>query len=114
MREDRLMRAIDSLLAAERAALLTGDYAGLAALAPRKESLFGAIPANVSDPGGLRRIAAEVGRNQVLLAAAIDGIKDAAAHVSEIRQARRGFLAYGREGQREVVAGSGPTLERKV
>jgi hypothetical protein len=94
--------------------VLAGDFGRLADLRQRKEALFKALAAGVLDPANLRRIGADVARNQALLMAAMAGISDATQRLAELRTARDGFLAYGRDGQREPVSSMRPSLERKV
>ncbi len=114
MREPRLFRDIGTVLAAERAALLAGTFDRLADLGLRKEVLFAALDTMPHDPVRLRKIGEDVTRNQILLRAAIAGIRDATDRAGAQREALGGFQAYGREGQRETVTSARPNLERKV
>ncbi len=113
MRKHQIAAAVEDHLRKEQAALLAGDFARLAALSDQKPPLFGVLPAADLDAPVLQRIAGMVRRNQVLLAAAIAGIKEASARIEGFRAGHE-FLSYGKEGQRESVAGLRSTLERRV
>lgn len=108
------------ILAEERALLLRGDWAGVGALGARKADCLAALEA-LGAEGWPRTgaeadvIGREVGRNQALLAAAIEGFRDAGQRRAMLRSARGGFQGYDARGARAP----GPTppparLERKA
>lgn len=111
---DRLNKAILDLLAAEREAILTGMFEALPALAGRKESLFAALEQRPGTPPGLRRIGAQVSRNQRLLAAALRGLREVSDRLGVVRDLRQGFSTYDSHGQKSTVAASKPGFEHKV
>lgn len=114
MREPKLFRDIAAVLAAERAALLSGAFDQLDGLGSRKEALFAALRMIPADPVRLRKIGQDVSRNQILLQAALAGIRAATERMGALRTTMSGFQAYGREGQREMVTSVRPRVERKV
>jgi len=101
------------LLDEERRAILTGDYDALADIALRKRRLLG-DHADTSTASVMASIVEKLGRNQELLAHAIDGMRSATGRISAIRQQRDGFQSYGRDGQRSQVGGQTAVIERKV
>lgn len=114
--------ALDELariLAAERERLLRGDWAALAALGARKEACMAALSA--LGPEAWREAGAaaagigrQVGRNQAILAAAIEGLRDAGHRRAMLRSARSGFQSYDSRGARVAAAPAPPRVERKA
>jgi hypothetical protein len=111
---DRVDKAILDLLVAEREAILTGDFGALPPLALRKESLFGRLEAGQVNVPGLRRIGAQVSRNQRLLAAALRGLREVSDRLGLVRDLRQGFSTYDSQGQKSTVAAGKPTFEHKA
>lgn len=111
---DNATTAILDLLEKERAMILTGDFDELAPLAPRKDALFARIGGESADADSLDRIGRSLARNQTLLAAALDGIKDAATRLGIVNDLRRGFATYDSAGQKSTVATARPAFERKA
>lgn len=102
---------LSALLDAERRAILDADYDRIDALSGEKARLLGRI--GRESPVTLRRLAAQVGRNQRLLLAAREGLRDGASRLGSIR-AGTGFRAYGRDGSRSDIAGDTVTFERRA
>lgn len=105
---------LSDLLELERAAILTGAFADLTELAPEKERLLLALPEQDLAARQLRRISAAVSRNQTLLAAAIDGVRDVNARIDVLRRSREGFDAYDHTGGRSRVGPAQIDFERKA
>ncbi len=102
------------LLEEERAAILSGAFLEISRVSAAKERLLEKlteVPVPLAD---LRRIAAEVSRNQSLLSAAIDGVRAVADRMGALRRARDGFETYGPGGDRARVGAGRPTFERKA
>ncbi|TNC74226.1 flagellar protein FlgN [Rubellimicrobium roseum] len=98
------------LLETERRLILTGDWSGLQSLAPRKAALLDRLP-----PGApLPPLATALARNQALLAAAIDGLRDALGRRAALEAARRGLATYDPSGLRAALAAPSPRYERKA
>jgi flagellar biosynthesis/type III secretory pathway chaperone len=113
--DEPLEDMILDLLETERSALLVGGFDSLPRIAPRKEELFRRLEADPSpDPASLRRIAWRIDRNQRILAAAIGGIRNAAARLDILRNVQKNLTTYDRQGQMATVAQTRPAFERKA
>ena len=99
----------------ERAAILAGAWARLDAIAPRKAACLLLIDAGATtrDAGQLAGLAAGLRRNQALLLAAIEGVRDAGLRGAALRRARAGLSTYDRAGARRS-AGALPRVERRA
>ena len=102
------------LLERERAAILTGAFGQLSELAPEKERLLIALPQQGLETRHLQGISAAVTRNQVLLAAAIEGVRTVNERIAVLRRAREGFDAYDHAGARSRVGPAQIGFERKA
>jgi hypothetical protein len=114
MFKDKLEVEVMRLLAMERDMLLGGRYGDLATLGMRKDRLFNSRGFATLGRKQLDQIRTAVLRNQGLLAAAREGIADAAVRLDLMRQSQSGFRSYDREGERQTLSGARPTLERRV
>lgn len=92
--------------------ILEGAWARLGDLAARKAAGLAALLA--AGAGALGPLAAELGRNQRLLGAAIEGFRDAGQRRAMLRSARVGLTTYDAQGLRGSVAAVRPTVERKA
>lgn len=101
--------ALESLLEEERRLILGAEWEALAALgAPKAEGLAalgGAAPGPLLD--SLRR-------NQALLAAAIEGLGEAARRRAALASARAGLRTYDATGAAARVAAPRPRVERRA
>lgn len=107
------IRLILEGLDADRAALLSADFAALSDTAIRNARLIDRLATEVHPAADLARVSAAVARNTELLAAALAGIRDAMARQAAIAATRDGFATYARDGHRETV-GARPAVERKA
>lgn len=105
---------LSELLEKERAAILSGAFDDLTRLAPEKERLLLALPEQDVGTGQLRRISAAVSRNQTLLAAAIEGVRNVTSRLDLVRRSRDGFDAYDQSGGRSRVGAARSGFERKA
>ena len=120
MREavDPALARISALLEEERRCLLSGDLAGLEALAAEKRALAGTLGGapdrRTADPGrDIARLGAAAQRNQRLLEAAAEGLRSAMRRVTELHNLHRGRGTYGAGGLRAESAESA-RIERRV
>ena len=113
MREGPMQPVFD-LLEAERSIILRGTFAELAPIAARKERLFARLADGRLTAGQLRRISAQVARNQTLLAAAMAGVQDVVDRLAILRRAADGFNTYDSLGQKSEVNTAPPAFERKA
>lgn len=100
------------LLEEERALILSGAWAGLRALAPSKERCLLALDGG--EAGRMGVLAAGLARNQALLRAAIDGLRDATRRRAALASARKGLVTYNANGTRAEVPTAPPRFERKA
>jgi hypothetical protein len=89
---------IGSVLADARIALLAGNLIELTALPERLERAFAASkPVSLKDAQGIRALAAQ---NDVLLVAALKGVRAAKQRLQDLSQSAR-FSIYESNGQRQ-------------
>lgn len=103
--QDTGIEALNTLLDAERAALLQGDLESIADMLPEKEALIedmnGAPPADIA---AVQVLGGKVRRNQLLLDGALEGIRAAVSRMSALREIRAGLETYGADGQKHRIA----------
>jgi len=100
------------LLEEERGLILSGAWSDLQALAPRKERCLRSMEAE--DAGRLGLLANGLARNQALLAAALDGLRDATRRRAALASARKGLVTYNASGARAELPTASPRFERKA
>lgn len=101
---EELIARLDTLLDQERNALLEGDLESLNQLVDEKEALIHSLSeAELDEPEGLRGVSDKVSRNQALLEGALDGIRNAARRLAEIRQARKSLDTYDETGRKQRI-----------
>ena len=109
---DDLHARLASLLARERAALLSGDLHAVGALAGEKEALVARLdqlgPEALAAVRGLGETAR---RNQALLDGALQGIRLVTARLSAYRRLRGTMETYDPQGRKTTIAG---VLSHKV
>ncbi len=115
---------LEAILRQERAAILSGAWPGLAAIGRRKAACLVRIDAalgaagtselGADGPGRLRALGEGLGRNQALLLASLDGLRDAASRGAILRAARAGFSTYDAKGDRAAVVAARPQVERRA
>lgn len=103
---DALIRKLDALLDVERRALLDGDLAALAGIVEEKETLIDDLNrAEFADGKTLSPVNDKVKRNQALLEQALSGIRTVARRLADIRQTRKSFDTYDRQGHKNRIQG---------
>ena len=96
--------ALDSLLDAERSALLSGKLEELAGMLEDKEALVAALnAAEHSDLDALQRLDAKVKRNQLLLDGALEGIRSVARRMAALRRIRGSLETYDSHGKKRNI-----------
>lgn len=110
---DILDQTLLDLLAEERQSILSGAFDKLPGLAGRKEALFAELAQTAVTVPKLRRIGAQVSRNQRLLAAALRGLREVSDRLGIVREVRDSFSTYDSTGQKSTVAPLRPAFERK-
>lgn len=103
---------LDALLEEERRLILGADWTGIEALAPRKARAI--EDAAAEGPGRIAPFAGRIARNQRLLGAALDGLREALRRRAALDAARAGLVTYDARGTRAEVAPPRSRLERKA
>ncbi len=98
-----------ALLEEERRAILSGRWEALGSLARRKEVALAA-----ADGTGLAPLAAGLARNQALLAAAIDGVREVGRRRAALASSRAGLVTYDARGTRAELPLAPPKIERRA
>ena len=98
-----------ALLEEERRAILAGRWDALDSLARRKEVALAA-----ADGTGLVPLAAGLARNQALLAAAIDGVREVGRRRAALASSRAGLVTYDARGTRAELPLAPPKIERRA
>ncbi len=113
---DTELDQLDALLEAERVALLQGNLEALAGMLPNKEALIGALNASAPDDlPALKAIDVKVRRNQLLLDGALEGIREVAGRMAEMRRMRNGLETYSPDGRKHNIdVRVDHTLERRA
>ena len=103
---DDLYTQLDSLLARERAALLSGDLHAVGALAEEKEALAARLESLGPEALAATQSLGEMARrNQALLDGALQGIRLATARLSAYRRLRGTMETYDPQGRKTTIAG---------
>lgn len=111
---DHISKRLLAILASERVAIRTADFAELDILAAEKYALFDALPTSRAEPTDLIAIKACLAENQTLLGAAISGISEAQSRIVAMRQVRDGLSVYNQTGQMAKVQTGRPEMEKKA
>lgn len=106
---------LERLLAAERQALASGDIGAVADLLADKQAALARLQKEGIPPQSLIHLRGEAQNVQVLLAACLEGITAARAHLTELRRVSSGLTTYDSHGRKTDVT-TEPThgLERKA
>jgi flagellar biosynthesis/type III secretory pathway chaperone len=105
---------IETLLEAERNALLLGDFAALSDLLARKQALVAELAASGVGASALRRLRAMAERNATLLEASMRGLRGASRRLSEIRRANGPLYTYGQDGAQQTLGTPAGSFERRA
>jgi flagellar biosynthesis/type III secretory pathway chaperone len=109
-----IFEELTELLAAERAAILSASYDGLAELEQRKTRLLADYLARPAEPARNQRLLEDSRRNAALFTAAMEGLASVITRLRELEDMRAGFNAYGSDGQSRPVAPEEGKLKRKL
>lgn len=109
-----VIRALDEVLNAEKLALLTGEYEGLAELQVSKEQLIARLPDNDITRTRIADLKTKMVGNQALLRGAIDGIGAARQRMAALEQVQRNLSVYGPTGKIEIASETRSVVEKKA
>jgi hypothetical protein len=103
-----------ALMAQERAALRSGDAHRVGALATTKARLIDLVEGDTPKFSAtqIERLRSEAARTATVLAAALDGLRQARADVANLRD--RDERVYQRDGTRDPMGVARPTLARRA
>jgi hypothetical protein len=101
---------LETLLDQTRDAVLAGDIAALADLAPQVEAEAGDLPR--LDASAVRRLQEKAARNAQLLQAATRGIRAAQDRLEEISSGPT-LTTYDARGKRAAIAPPSPAMPRR-
>jgi flagellar biosynthesis/type III secretory pathway chaperone len=101
------------VLAAERQALLTGDFDALGDLIVRKERLVEALAGDGPVPG-LERLRKAAHANQALIGAARDAVISVRKQLEDLKSGGPALHTYDSDGRSTVHESGGRTLERRA
>lgn len=110
MRPEPLSDLAD-LLEEERRAIRSGDWGALGALARRKEV---GLASFADDAPALALLAGGLARNQALLAAALDGVREVGRRRAALASSRAGLVTYDARGTRAELPLAPPKVERRA
>jgi len=100
-------------LKADRAAILGGRYQHLAADEDQRAQALADLAA-AGDRAALTRFAADLARNQRLLAAALGGLQEARIRQSQAQEARNSLSSYDSAGQPAAIVTRPPSVTRRA
>lgn len=110
-----LLDRVETLLARERAALLSGSLGALEPIAAEKARLIAALATRPGrDPARLARLARQAAQNQALLEAALGGLRRVAARIAAHADAPRGLDTYDAGGTRHSLPAGPPRHEHRA
>lgn len=115
MTEDtKVIDQLNELLDIERAALLSGDLAGLENIAQEKEALLDALHEGVAAKD-LQALQDRLDRNRHLLTSATEAIRRVADRLREMRKLRQSLDTYTSNGSRQTLDFDGNSkLEKRA
>jgi hypothetical protein len=111
---DQISKRLLAILANERLAIRTANFAVLDTFAAEKSALFDALPTSQTVPADLLAIKACLAENQTLLRAAISGISEAQNRIMAMRNVRDGLSIYDQSGRIAKVQTCRPEMEKKA
>ncbi|MBU2992396.1 hypothetical protein Q4555_09200 [Octadecabacter sp. 1_MG-2023] len=107
----RAVLRLKMILEAERAALLTGDFATVETLAEEKIELSQNI--GPEDRHELAALSGALAQNTTLLAAARDGVSNVLTALANQRAARQRLSSYDRSGKATTITQQPAKTERR-
>lgn len=111
---DTSSKELLDLLRLERLAIISGAYEQVNNLSKRKSDLLSGLRRSRNSAETLKRIAAAIEHNQVLLAAAIKGIGAARDRLNALSKVKDTLSVYDKSGQMAQVPFAKPGLEKKA
>lgn len=110
---DDPIQALTDLLAAERQAILVGDFSAIDQLYEEKEQLAQLV-GQASVDVNLAPLRSAIAHNQMLLQAAIDGVASARKRIDEVTQVQAKLKVYTPWGLQTIQDRTGVELSKKA
>lgn len=115
MTDHPIAERLQSLLSAEREALLAGNFDKLSDLLAEKQALAETLADKPLSPAEVAPLRDGLRRNQELFDQAMAGIRNVAARIGDLNRARRATDTYNAQGQRQTIdAPAENRLERRA
>jgi len=115
MTESTLAERLEALIAAEREALLEGDFDRITELMDEKRSLVNGLVAEETKPEQLTPLRNGLRRNQELFDQALAGLRNVAARLGDLNRARKSMDTYDSFGRKHRIdAPQAKKLERRA
>lgn len=111
---DRSAAQLLALLQEERVAIRTAAFDALENLTTKKEDMFATFLQDRPPHAEMEKIRVKMAENQILLAAAIAGVKAARDRIDALHRVRQELSVYDRSGQLAKVTAPRPGLEKKA
>lgn len=113
---DKSIDRLNTILDAERQALLEGDLEKLSTLLGDKTALIEALNGTPqSDLAALEQLDNKVRRNQLLLDGALEGIRSVSSKLAKLREVKGTLETYGADGKRhDIVSEPENSVERRA
>lgn len=106
---------LNTLLEAEREALLNGDFDRIADLMDEKQRLINGLEDVPTEPEEIRPLRDGLRRNQELFDQALAGLRNVAARLGDLNRARKSVNTYDSNGRmRSIEAPVKKRLERRA
>lgn len=102
---------LEQICGQEMTLIRAGRLDALGPLVARKQALAETLAD--ADPAALAQVQDLLDRNQMLLEAAIRGLRSARQRIAQIRGAGAGINSYDPNGQTRRIGASGMTVERR-
>jgi flagellar biosynthesis/type III secretory pathway chaperone len=110
MTEDGLAERLQALIAAERDALLSGDFDRISAFVEEKQSLSTVLQQSSVSADKIAPIRDGLRRNQELYDHTLAGIRNVAARLGEMNRARKSMNTYDSQGRKHCI--EAPEIKR--
>jgi hypothetical protein len=111
---DNVLAQLFTVLADERAALLSADYGALSDLAAAKEEYLQGLNRTPPPKDVLRTLKAQISENQGLIAAALRGVDAARRRIAALEDVRDVLTTYDPSGKVTQTPTTHKTLEKKA
>ncbi len=115
MVDESLEKRLETLISAERDALLAGDFDRISELVDEKQDLVQGLEASSASTEHLSPLRDGLRRNQELFDQALAGLRNVAARLGDMNRARKSINTYDALGRKQSIdAPQVKRLERRA